>query len=105
MLQVSVASPFPGTEFYQWAKDNGYLVTENPNEYLDEDGHQKSVVSYPRLSADDIVRTVDEILKRYYLSPRYIPLALRQVMRRHGYDEARRIWKNARGFIRYTLSR
>ena len=26
--QVSVASPFPGTEFYDWCKENGDLLTE-----------------------------------------------------------------------------
>ena len=45
LLQVSVASPFPGTEFYEWARANGYLVTDDPNEYLDEQGHQKSIVA------------------------------------------------------------
>ncbi len=41
VLQVSVASPFPGTEFYEWCKEGGYLLTDDPNEYLDDQGHQK----------------------------------------------------------------
>jgi len=105
ILQVSVASPFPGTEFYRWAKTNGYLITDDPNEYLDEQGHQKSVVSYPWLSAQEIVETVDDILKKYYLSPRYIPIALRQVFRKDGWDEAQRIWIGARAFIKYVKLR
>jgi len=32
ILQVAVASPFPGTEFYVWCRDNGYLLTDDPNE-------------------------------------------------------------------------
>ena len=105
ILQVSVASPFPGTEFYQWAKTNGYLITDDPNEYLDAQGHQKSIVSYPWLTAKEIIETVDDILRGYYLSPRYVPIALRQVFRRRGWDEARRIWLNAKGFIKYMNSR
>ena len=105
LLQVSVASPFPGTEFYEWARANGYLITDDPNEYLDEQGHQKSIVAYPWLPAEEIVATVDEILKHYYLSPAYVPLVLRQVFRRHGRDEAQRILINARGFMRYVRSR
>jgi radical SAM superfamily enzyme YgiQ (UPF0313 family) len=104
-LQVSVVAPFPGTELYEWYKKNGYLVTEDPNEYLDEQGHQKSVVSYPWLSAEEIVKAVDDILKDYYLSISYVPVALRQVFRRRWLDEARRLWRSAIMFLRYARSR
>ena len=90
LLQVSVASPFPGTEFSEWAKTNGYLFTDDPNEYLDEQGHQKAIISYPELSGEEMVEAVDEILKKYYLSPRFVPVALRQVFRKHGWDETKR---------------
>ena len=101
ILQVSVASPFPGTEFYEWCKENGYLLINDPNEYLDEQGHQKAIISYPNLSAEEITKAVDELLKEYYLSLRYVPVALRQVLRRHGLDEMRRLLYSARMFLRY----
>lgn len=99
ILQVSVATPFPGTELYQWAKTNGYLLTDDPNEYLDEQGHQKSIMSYPQLTAGDIARTADNILKEYYLSVKYVPIALRQLFRRNGIQEMSRLWHSARIFI------
>lgn len=105
ILQVSVASPFPGTEFYEWARTNGYLLTDDPNEYLDDQGHQKSIISYPSLSAEEITKTVDEILKSYYISMEYVPIALRQVIRRHGLQEMRRLWYSARMFARYVSRR
>ncbi len=105
ILQISVASPFPGTEFYEWCRKNGYLITDDPNEYLDECGHQKSVVSYPWLQAEAIVEEVNAILKEYYLSLSYVPVALRQVVRRHGPSEAGRLYRSARTFLRYVLSR
>lgn len=101
LLQVSVASPFPGTEFYAWAKSNKYLLTDNPNEYLDKQGHQRAIISYPDLSSEEIVTLVDKLLKGYYLSPSYIPIASRQVFRSHGRDELARLWRQASGFIRY----
>jgi radical SAM superfamily enzyme YgiQ (UPF0313 family) len=104
-LQVSVAAPFPGTELYEWYKKNGYLVTEDPNEYLDEQGHQKSVVSYPWLTAEEIVKAVDDMLKDYYLSISYVPVALRQVFRRRWLDEVKRLWRSAIMFLRYARSR
>jgi anaerobic magnesium-protoporphyrin IX monomethyl ester cyclase len=105
ILQVSVASPFPGTEFYEWCKENRHLLTDDPNEYLDSKGHQKAIISYPWLTAEEITSTVDGILKGYYLSLNYIPLAARQVMRRQGIDEMRRLWYSVKMFMRYIADR
>ena len=105
ILQVSVASPFPGTEFYEWCKENGYLLTDDPNEYLDDQGHQKAIISYPWLSAEEITAAVDGALKGYYMSPGYVPLAMRQVLRRQGIDELRRLWYSVKMFLKYTMER
>ena len=105
VLQVSVATPFPGTEFYDYCIENGYLLTDDPNEYLDGAGHQKAIISYPQLSSNDMVKEVDKILKDYYLSPSYIPIALRQVLRRNGVEEARRLWFSAKMFLGYVGGR
>lgn len=105
ILQVSVASPFPGTEFYKWVNDNEYLVTNDPNEYLDEQGHQKAIISYPELSNNEMTEAVDEMLKGYYFSLNYIPIAFRQVLRRHGLDEMRRLLYSVRMFLGYIGGR
>ncbi len=104
-LQVSVVSPFPGTELYNWYKKQGYLLTDNPDEYLDEQGHQKSIVSYPWLSNEEIIRTVDSILKDYYLYPAYIPVALKQLFQKNFLDEGKRLWRSAIAFIQYIFTR
>ena len=104
-LQVSVVTPFPGTELYEWYKKKGYLITDDPNEYLDEQGHQKSIVSYLWLTAGEIVKEVDRILREYYLSLDYIPVALKQIFRRKGLQEAKRLYHSAKMFLRYIRSR
>jgi radical SAM superfamily enzyme YgiQ (UPF0313 family) len=104
-LQVSVVSPFPGTELYEWYKRNGFLITEDPNEYLDEQGHQKSIVSYPWLSAEEIVEKVDGILRKHYLSPNYIPVILKQVFNKDGLSETIRLWNSAKTFLKYIKCR
>jgi len=101
ILQVSVATPFPGTEFYEWAKQNSYLITENPEEYLDEYGRQKSVVSYPWLSSEEIARYVDRILRDYYLSLNYLLIVLRQIFRKNGLRELDRLLRSAKAFVTY----
>lgn len=102
-LQVSVASPFPGTNFYRWAKEKGYLITDDPNKYLDAQGHQRSIISYPWLSSEEIVNTVDKILKEYYLSLKYIPIALRQIIRGNCLEEAKRLFYSTKMFIKYIF--
>jgi radical SAM superfamily enzyme YgiQ (UPF0313 family) len=104
-LQVSVVSPFPGTELYKWFRENGSLATTSPDEYLDDAGHQKSIVSYPWLSAEEIAKAVDDILKEYYISVSYIPVALKQVFRRKGFCEFKRLAKSARMFLNYIWKR
>ncbi|MFX0134624.1 MAG: radical SAM protein [Candidatus Hodarchaeota archaeon] len=104
-LQVSILAPFPGTDIYQQCVRNGYLITTDPSEYLDDDGHQKSVVSFPWLSNEEITKEIDNILKEYYLSLGYIPIALRQVLRRRGLDEFKRILYSARSYYKYAVKR
>ena len=103
-ITVAVVTPFPGTELYQWTRDNGYLITEDPNEYLDAQGHQKSIVSYPQLSSEEIRKAAVGILKGYYLSPFYIPIALRRVFNRHGLNELKVLWRSAKAFLKYIYN-
>lgn len=104
-ITVAVVTPFPGTEMYDWAKAHGYLTTEDPNEYLDERGHQKAIVSYPGLTDGEIRQAVDGILKSYYLSPSYIPIACRRVFSRHGWNELKVLWKSAVSFLKYLMGK
>jgi len=104
ILQVAVASPFPGTEFYNWCRESGYLLTDDPNEYLDDSGHQKAIISYPALSNEEMVHAANEILREYYLSPGYVPLAMRQIFRKNAVAETKRLWFSAKMFLGYTGS-
>jgi len=100
-ITVAVTTPFPGTELYEWARNNGYLLTDDPNEYLDSCGHQKAIVSYPELTAEEIGKNVDDILKSYYLSFSYVPIALRRIFRRNGWDELVILSRSAKAFLKY----
>jgi anaerobic magnesium-protoporphyrin IX monomethyl ester cyclase len=105
ILQVSVASPFPGTEFYNWCTKENFLLTNNLDEYLDKDGHQNTIISYPELSSQEMVTLADDILKSYYLSLQYIPITLSQIFRKNGIGELRRICFSAKMFISYIYAR
>jgi len=97
LLQISIATPYPNTEFYDYVVSNGFLLEE---EYLDRDGYQNCVISYPGLTAKEIQDAVDETLKSYYLSYGFVKRALRQILRKNGTEEFKRIYRSGRSFWR-----
>ena len=105
IVQFSVATPIPGTEFYDYVKENNYILVDDLEESLDEEGFQRCIVSYPKFTKEDIENYVDRALKEYYLSPSYIPIAMRNVMRKNGLHELKGMIKSARVFLRYMRRR
>ena len=63
--------PFPGTEAYVWAKQNGY-IKGGYEDYVKEDGTINSLLELPGLSSDEMVEFCDWARKKYYLRFRYI---------------------------------
>ena len=102
LLQVLIPQPIPGTELYAQYKRNGCLLVDDPSDYLDNEGYQKPVISYPALSNQDLVCEANDILRGYYLSLGYLPLAMRQIFRKNGLDEVKRLWYSAKMFMGYT---
>lgn len=63
--------PYPGTEAYDWAKENGY-ISGNYDEYVHEDGTVSCVLDLPNLSSNDLVNFCSYARKKYYLRAGYI---------------------------------
>lgn len=68
--------PYPGTEAYDWAKENGYIELDY-TKYCLPDGTHNTVLSLPHLTADEMVDFCNMARKKYYLRPRYILHRLR----------------------------
>ncbi len=64
--------PYPGTECYKWAKENNYLVTEDFNKWIDDDGNHNCVLSTPNISKEELVEFCNKAYRRYHLRPRYL---------------------------------
>ena len=71
-LQVSLAAPYPGTELYEMAKQNGWFVKKDKTDLIEADGLQQSTLEYPGLSKDKIFEEVDRFYRAYYLRPKPI---------------------------------
>jgi anaerobic magnesium-protoporphyrin IX monomethyl ester cyclase len=54
-VQISLATPQPGTPFYYWAKENGFIADTEPGSF---DGGGPAVLSYPNYSKEEIERAL-----------------------------------------------
>lgn len=64
--QFYCATPWPGTELYEMAKEYGWLIPEAP--WADYE-QNKSVLNYDGLTADAVVRLRQEGFRSFYLYP------------------------------------
>ncbi len=93
-IQVSLASPYPGTELFKYVTQNGYLAVDP---LLDESGYQKCTVTYPGLSGDEIYKAVERFYRSFYFRPRYIFKAVRKMA--SSSEECRRLLKEGKQFL------
>jgi hopanoid biosynthesis associated radical SAM protein HpnJ len=100
-IQVSVAHAYPGTELYDHAVKNGFIVGDN--KMVDEGGHQLAHIQYPGLPADDILSAVHRFYDEYYFRPR----AVFRILRKAAFDghERKRLYKEARTFLKLRSAR
>jgi hopanoid biosynthesis associated radical SAM protein HpnJ len=64
-IQVSLAAPYPGTELYRQAVENGWLDTDHA-ELIDDNGVQIAPLHYDHLSHTEIFDSVETFYKRFY---------------------------------------
>ncbi|MBM3879029.1 MAG: hopanoid biosynthesis associated radical SAM protein HpnJ [Verrucomicrobia bacterium] len=69
-IQVSLAAPYPGTELYEMARQNGWFAKQDKTDILLGDGLQQSTLEYPGLSKEEIFEAVEQFYRRYYLRPK-----------------------------------
>ncbi len=71
-IQVSLAAPYPGTELYDMARQNGWFAKKDKTDLVEGDGLQQSTLEYPGLSKEEIFESVEKFYRRYYLRPKPI---------------------------------
>jgi hopanoid biosynthesis associated radical SAM protein HpnJ len=100
-IQVSVAHAYPGTELYDYAVSNGFMVGDN--KMVDEGGHQLAQIQYPGLPADDIMSAVHRFYDEYYFRPK----AVFRILRKAAFDrnDRKRLYKEAKSFLKLRSAR
>jgi radical SAM superfamily enzyme YgiQ (UPF0313 family) len=94
---------YPGTAAYEWAKNNGYLLTEDYRKWLTAEGLHNCVVSTPDLSADELITFCDDARKNYYLSLKFLAYKFCQMMKSPG--EMKKTLKAAKTFSKYLFKK
>lgn len=92
---------YPRTELWQWAKDNGYLITEDYSKLLTKDGQHLSNVSQPGLSNIEATELCSKALRQFYLRPGYIFPKFIQMIK--NFDEAKRTFISAKTFLKHIF--
>ncbi|MDF2881849.1 MAG: bchE [Clostridiaceae bacterium] len=96
------AVPFPGTGFYNWVKEKGYLVTEDYNKWLNKDGYLDCLVDYPYASHKEIEKIRDNLMSRYYFSFTYI---VKTFLKNLTWQEFKRVSKAGVTYIIFRLKK
>jgi hopanoid biosynthesis associated radical SAM protein HpnJ len=93
-IQVSIAHPYPGTEFYDYAKKNDLITISS---MTDEAGHQLPTVIYPGLDRAELMDAVERFYGEYYFRPRVIWRVVKKAIFNSG--ERKRLTKEAREYM------
>jgi hopanoid biosynthesis associated radical SAM protein HpnJ len=99
-IQVSIAHPYPGTEFDDYARRHGYLTDDDMS---DELGHQLPNIQYPGLNRHEIVEAVEYFYGRYYFRPRIIFRIVRKAL--FDSTERARLYKEAKEYLQLRAKR
>lgn len=99
-IQVSIAHPYPGTEFYDYAARNRLITVDS---MTDEAGHQLPNIIYPGLDRAELVDWVERFYGEYYFRPRVVWRVVRKAI--FNSSERKRLAKEAREYLALRAKR
>jgi hopanoid biosynthesis associated radical SAM protein HpnJ len=94
-IQVSLAHAYPGTELYDYAKQNGFILHEK--NMADDGGHQLAMIEYPNLSRDYALDAVHRFYDEYYFRPKAVWRIVKKAMKDS--NDRKRLYREAREFM------
>lgn len=99
-IQASLASPYPGTEFWDLCRKEGWISSES---YIDDTGHQMCVINYPHLSNKEIFDAVELFYNKFYFRPKYIARSIMKMITDG--EERRKLLKEGKQYLEYMRKR
>jgi len=100
-IQVSLAAPYPGTELYGQALENGWF--SKAGQLVDGQGTQMAALEYDGLSKEEIFAWVEKFYKAYYFRPRPIARIVKTMLT--DWQEMKRRLREGGEFFRFLRLR
>lgn len=100
-IQVSLAAPYPGTELYRQAKENGWFSSDE--ELVNVRGQQLAALQYDGLSRDEIFAYVERFYREYFFRPRPIVRIVRTMIT--DWNEMKRRLREGAEFFQFLRMR
>jgi len=99
-IQVSIAHAYPGTEFYEFAREHGFII--NNGAMVDDQGHQLAHIEYPGLPTEYVLEMVHRFYDEYYFRPK---AAWRVVSKAIVNRDLPRLYTEAKSFLKLRSER
>lgn len=96
LVSFGIATPVPGTEFYEYIKDNNFFITHDWSKF---DPALPPVYSYPNLSSEEIYKFSKKAYRAFYMRPSFF--AKRFISQRSLMD-IKNNWANFRSLLNRT---
>ncbi|MCM8799298.1 MAG: B12-binding domain-containing radical SAM protein [Candidatus Omnitrophica bacterium] len=77
VVMFSIATPFPGTEFYKLAKENNWFIK---GDYYPESVQMKAIISYPKLSHRELNYLIKLANLSFYLDFKFIKKNIKYIL-------------------------
>jgi radical SAM superfamily enzyme YgiQ (UPF0313 family) len=100
-IQVSLAHAYPGTELYDFAKQNGFIV--GTEKMVDDGGHQLAQIEYPGLPREHVLEMVHKFYDEYYFRPKAVFRIVKKAFFNN--SERKRLYKEAKSFMKLRAQR
>jgi anaerobic magnesium-protoporphyrin IX monomethyl ester cyclase len=94
IASFNITTPYPGTKLHSWAKENGYLKTDEYN-LLES---SKCVMDLPTINSEMVNLYMKIALKKFYYRPAYI---FRRILKARNKDDIKVVFRS--GIIAFKI--
>lgn len=93
--QFNIATPYPGTEFFQWARDNGYLIHTSWQDY----NVSEQIVNLPTIDSQKLRKYYTLSYCKYFFRPK---IMFRRVYRIRSFTQLKQEMKGLLAILKIT---
>ena len=97
LVSFNITTPYPGTEMFEWAEKNNYLIHKKWSEY----DLSQPVMELPSISKDKVLKYYKKAHRQFYLRPSYI---LKRLLKMRNFEDFKRNFRPFVSLLKFTFS-